>query len=242
MHLRQVATLVLLSAHSLVVAIPSASLTSQPAPWRRLSNFLIETIWGAPHPTTPKSKERFNAYNGLHKVAGNALARYGSDVVLRFNVSTARDVRGLADAADALFLDVWDYTEDWVDIRLAKDDVCITQVGGGGPALTCCSPGFFASRPPPRLVAGRVRDSPRWQDSFASHLRLLSVSLLAETLDAPRCQTLHLLTFLARNPGSVRGKHLLFGLSAAVCDRALDAIACQHVHDPRPPHQYWDDV
>ncbi|KAA8563794.1 hypothetical protein EYC84_011809 [Monilinia fructicola] len=51
------------------------------------------------------------------------LARYGRDVVLRFNLSTAAEEQALADAADTLFLDVWEFTSNWADIHLREDDV-----------------------------------------------------------------------------------------------------------------------
>ncbi|KAI9678949.1 MAG: putative metallocarboxypeptidase ecm14 [Trizodia sp. TS-e1964] len=53
----------------------------------------------------------------------NLLARYGGDVVLRFNITTAEEERALAEASSILFLDVWEYTNQWVDIRLSKDTV-----------------------------------------------------------------------------------------------------------------------
>ncbi|KAI4150974.1 MAG: hypothetical protein LQ340_003779 [Diploschistes diacapsis] len=47
--------------------------------------------------------------------------RYDRDIVLRFNVSTEKESAALAEAVDTLFLDVWDVTAEWADIRLAKD-------------------------------------------------------------------------------------------------------------------------
>lgn len=52
------------------------------------------------------------------------LAKYGSDVVLRFNLTTPAEEQALAEAADTLFLDVWEFTSNWADIRLREDDVC----------------------------------------------------------------------------------------------------------------------
>ncbi len=49
--------------------------------------------------------------------------RYGGDVVLRFRVKTAEEVKALAEAADTLYLDIWEFADDWVDIRMAKDVV-----------------------------------------------------------------------------------------------------------------------
>jgi extracellular matrix protein 14 len=44
-------------------------------------------------------------------------------VVLRFNLSTPHEEHALAEAADTLFLDVWEFTSNWADIRLREDDV-----------------------------------------------------------------------------------------------------------------------
>ena len=54
------------------------------------------------------------------------LARYGGDVVLRFNITSHKESKALAEAVDTLLLDVWDSTSDWVDIRLSKDTVCLS--------------------------------------------------------------------------------------------------------------------
>lgn len=55
------------------------------------------------------------------------LAKYGGDVVLRFNITTSEEEAALAEAADTLFLDVWEFTNNWADIRLAEDDVSISR-------------------------------------------------------------------------------------------------------------------
>ena len=44
-------------------------------------------------------------------------------MVLRFNLSTPAEEKALAEAADTLFLDVWEFTNNWADIRLREDDV-----------------------------------------------------------------------------------------------------------------------
>jgi extracellular matrix protein 14 len=49
--------------------------------------------------------------------------KYGGDVVLRFNISTSEEEAALSEAADTLFLDVWEFADSWVDIRLREDDV-----------------------------------------------------------------------------------------------------------------------
>ena len=51
----------------------------------------------------------------------HTLARYGGDVLLRFNISTEQEAKSLAEASDTLLLDVWEFAADWVDIRLAQE-------------------------------------------------------------------------------------------------------------------------
>ena len=114
-----------------VVAVPSPesyfqrSLTQQTVDqhsrWRSLTDRLIGSIWGLSKQKDQvrgRQKESFGWQPSAH-----TLARYGGDVVLRFNVSTSEEAKGLAEAADTLLLDVWEFTQDWVDIRLAKDIV-----------------------------------------------------------------------------------------------------------------------
>lgn len=51
------------------------------------------------------------------------LAKYGGDKVLRFNLTTPAEEQALAEAAEILFLDVWEFTSNWADIHLREDDV-----------------------------------------------------------------------------------------------------------------------
>ena len=44
-------------------------------------------------------------------------------MVLRFEIHTAEEARALAEASNILFLDVWEFTKDWADVRLAKEVV-----------------------------------------------------------------------------------------------------------------------
>lgn len=53
------------------------------------------------------------------------LKRYGADQVLRFETETDAQRESVAKASETLFLDVWGYTQDWVDIRLSKDSIDI---------------------------------------------------------------------------------------------------------------------
>ena len=44
-------------------------------------------------------------------------------MVLRFTIQSIDEARALSDAAQVLFLDVWEFNTEWVDIRLSKDVV-----------------------------------------------------------------------------------------------------------------------
>lgn len=87
----------------------------------RVRDSLIHTIWRVP------------TYNGVTKANGKAstvarppptlMARYGGDLVLRFEINSVHEADALAQAINVLFLDVWEFTTEWVDIRLSKDVV-----------------------------------------------------------------------------------------------------------------------
>lgn len=88
--------------------------------WRSFSDRLIRKIWRL------DGHDRTNALGDAPaktKPAPAQFARHGGDIVLRFNITTAAEASSLAEAADTLILDVWEYTDDWVDIRLATDIV-----------------------------------------------------------------------------------------------------------------------
>ena len=53
------------------------------------------------------------------------LARYGGDLVLRFNFKSIQEAEALNEAVNVLFLDVWEFTAEWVDIRLSEDIVSL---------------------------------------------------------------------------------------------------------------------
>lgn len=116
---------------SFVIAVPSPAayvaqqpfsppaLPSRPR-WRMWSDKFIDNILGL-------SKSSRHAGLGIERadrqLPAHTLARYGEDIVVRFNVSTPAEAKSLAEAADTLILDIWDFSHDWVDIRLVKDIV-----------------------------------------------------------------------------------------------------------------------
>ncbi|KAF1925718.1 uncharacterized protein M421DRAFT_236509 [Didymella exigua CBS 183.55] len=132
----------------LLAAAPSATAAppNQPAPpydvsnapnrtpptWRRLSDAIIRKIW-----RLPDSQKRLGNGNGnTHQAATEQFAsRYGGEVVLRFTIRTAAEATSLAEAAEVLFLDVWEFNQDWADIRVAKD-VVPSLLGLLPPSLT----------------------------------------------------------------------------------------------------------
>lgn len=91
-----------------------------PPTWRRLSDAIIRRIWSLPNTQHSLSNDDSNAHQAATE---QFVSRYGDDVVLRFRIRTADEATALAEASDILFLDVWEFNEDWADIRVAKDVV-----------------------------------------------------------------------------------------------------------------------
>ncbi|KAI6783191.1 putative metallocarboxypeptidase-like protein [Emericellopsis cladophorae] len=80
-------------------------------PWlTKLRDGTVEAIFGR-HPHKPVL------------VPGPIRAQYADQLVLRLNLSSAADEEALGKAVDRLFLDVWSYTQDYVDIRLGRNEV-----------------------------------------------------------------------------------------------------------------------
>ncbi|KAI4955983.1 putative metallocarboxypeptidase ecm14 [Alternaria rosae] len=94
---------------------------ASPRPWRRLSDAIIRRIWKLPE--DQKSLDGQNTRTAVDALGDKLVAQYNEDVVLRFKIRTAEEASALADAADVLFLDVWEFNEDWADLRVSKDVV-----------------------------------------------------------------------------------------------------------------------
>ena len=94
---------------------------------RWLRDTAIEKVFGSPPRVSQvfgqAGCDKHSSRLTSHQLPPKLLAKYGGDVVLRFNLSAAHEERALAQAADTLFLDTWEFTSNWADIRLREDDV-----------------------------------------------------------------------------------------------------------------------
>ncbi|RDW65342.1 putative metallocarboxypeptidase ecm14 [Coleophoma crateriformis] len=89
-----------------------------------LRDTAIEKVFGQPPKKDgPGQRKPAVSHAANSNLPTTLLAKYGGDVVLRFNLTTAAEEKALAEAADTLFLDVWEFTNNWADIRLREDDV-----------------------------------------------------------------------------------------------------------------------
>ncbi|RMD41411.1 hypothetical protein DV735_g3690, partial [Chaetothyriales sp. CBS 134920] len=89
-----------------------------PTPFRRLRDAIIERLWSIPPQSRPKP-----CHARQSAAPANYRTRFGNDVVLRFSIQSHDELKALSDAADTLYLDIWDMSREWVDIRLSKDVV-----------------------------------------------------------------------------------------------------------------------
>lgn len=88
----------------------------------RVRDSIIQRLWGVPSENQPRGCTKPLSSPALSPPS-TILARYGGDVVLRFRIQSVDEAKALAEAVDVLFLDVWEFTSEWVDIRLSKDIV-----------------------------------------------------------------------------------------------------------------------
>lgn len=95
--------------------------TQSRSPWRKLSDKLIAKIWDLSDSTIAKPGGVPGVSWTEPPLAKTSLN--GEDVVLRFNISTAEEASTFAEVAHHMFLDIWDHTESWVDVRMAKEVV-----------------------------------------------------------------------------------------------------------------------
>ena len=95
-----------------------------------LRDTAIEKVFGLPPKTVKPGCDKHTPHPASSQLPSTLLAKYGGDVVLRFNLSTTYEEQALAEAADTLFLDVWEFTSNWADIRLREEDVRLSLPGG----------------------------------------------------------------------------------------------------------------
>ena len=91
--------------------------------WTYIRDIVIETLFRLPPKASTSKLDKLTSPTSTSKLPGNLLAKYGGEIVLRFNLTTPEEERALAEAANTLFLDVWEFTNNWADIRLREDDV-----------------------------------------------------------------------------------------------------------------------
>ncbi len=90
-----------------------------------LRDTVIEKVFSLPPKAMQPGCDKHDPRSASSQLPSTLLARYGGDVVLRFNLSTQLEEQALAEAADTLFLDVWEFTSNWADVRLREDDVSL---------------------------------------------------------------------------------------------------------------------
>jgi extracellular matrix protein 14 len=85
-----------------------------------LRDSLIHRIWGVP-PRGHENQAQCRHQRSKFSAPPNFRSRYSGDVVLRFKINSEEEAKALAEVSDILYLDVWESTDEWADIRLAKD-------------------------------------------------------------------------------------------------------------------------
>lgn len=99
-----------------IPAAPTHKTNTQLFPFlTKLRDATVEFFFGR-HPAKAKATS--------HNLMRDSLrSRHTNELVLRFNITTPVEEAALAEAAARLFLDVWAFTEDFVDVRLHADEV-----------------------------------------------------------------------------------------------------------------------
>lgn len=114
-----------------IVAVPAngplfeqqSVLTDQPEPqtppssslFAKICSSLIKTIW-KDHKSSTSSRTAVSRSACPSKLQ----LRYEDDVVLRFKVRSEEEAIAFAEAIDMLYLDVWEVTQDWADVRISR--------------------------------------------------------------------------------------------------------------------------
>lgn len=102
---------------------------------------VIQWVWNI-HPSDPLHDPIAKASGAKSSPPSSLLARYGGDLVLRFKIQSEAEATALTEAITVLFLDVWEFTTEWVDIRLSKDVVCSLPRSPQSHGLSLCLHAF----------------------------------------------------------------------------------------------------
>jgi extracellular matrix protein 14 len=189
----------LLLCPSLTAAAPHDNRT--PTAWRRLSDAILGR-----HGSEKQKSFVVGQHGKRLDVTDNKVTTlYGGDLVLRFKISTVDEAIALAEAAKTL--DVWAFSGDWADIRIAKHDLPsvleslpLSLKEGHEPLIEDIDQAVLKSTQP-QSGHQRGRGHPFFQDyqplsvinpwmelmssMFTTHVRRISVGLSHEGRDIP---------------------------------------------------------
>ncbi|KAI2463995.1 hypothetical protein F4781DRAFT_414592 [Annulohypoxylon bovei var. microspora] len=105
----------------LTICLPSnaTSLPRATPPQRHNGRSYINRLLNFPFTwASKKSRKNLNQWFDTHPKLLQNLQRYENEVVIRFNVSTIAHEAALRKAIDQMLLDVWDFTDNYTDIRI----------------------------------------------------------------------------------------------------------------------------
>jgi extracellular matrix protein 14 len=196
----------LLLCPSLIAAVPYDAHPHTPRAWHRLSDVILRRTQPCYFRVSRLSERQksLGESSGPIGAEKQRTSLYGGDVVLRFKISTTDEAIALAEAAAAL--DVWAFSEDWADVRIAKQDVPsvlgslpVSLRDGHAPLIHDLDEAVVQSR---QSQSGhRGRGHPFFQDyqplsvinpwmelmssMFTTHVRRISVGLSHEGRDIP---------------------------------------------------------
>lgn len=87
--------------------------------WQQWRDRAIRLVWNPPSREARDPAAIISSHTDL-ATPMSLPAQYSDDAVLRFRIQSEAEAAALAEAVTVLFLDVWEFTADWVDIRLSK--------------------------------------------------------------------------------------------------------------------------
>jgi len=115
-------------------------------PWTALRDWVIQTIWRINDQT--KDRHSFIKSSGTTTAPSpRQFGRYAEEVVLRFNISNEEEATKLAEVSSTLFLDIWEFTDDWVDVRLSQKVVGGFRPPTNANAANNCAGAVYAQTP-----------------------------------------------------------------------------------------------